>query len=72
MNNYQDKSVEFAQALLVLASIFLILVIVFVPRLKCDAHTNGMKIEHRFVYFGGCQVYDPTAGWVPLSNYRVM
>lgn len=45
---------------------------VWMDSATCDAQTRGMHVQHRWGMLSGCMVQDPNAGWIPLSNYRVI
>jgi hypothetical protein len=40
--------------------------------IKCDAKFDEASLQSRWSIFGGCQVKDPKAGWIPAENYRVL
>lgn len=42
-----------------------------VDRIACRASTRDMSLPSRWSIFGSCQIHHPTAGWIPLANYRV-
>ena len=35
---------------------------------ECAARTRGMTLEHRYGFWGGCQVKTAAMGWAPLSS----
>lgn len=38
---------------------------------SCAATTRDMRLAHRWSLWGGCQVFTPHEGWIPLDNLRV-
>ena len=39
---------------------------------ECKGATDGMRFQHRWKAFGGCQIRMDNGDWIPLGNYRVI
>jgi len=36
---------------------------------SCDQQTSGMAYPHMWTILGGCRIFVPNDGWIPLGNY---
>jgi low affinity Fe/Cu permease len=64
-----EAKIEITGSLIILV-VFLIAIFIWKP-IQCNGKTEGMGMESKWSFTGGCQV-KTEKGWIPLENYRAL
>lgn len=61
---------EYALILMLVAVVLLVILAVLgLPRLECEAKTDQIGYPHRWSFMAGCEIQVGEGRWIPLDSY---